>query len=75
MYTQTYNGVWGGFAGQIVYSLVTDALGNLYGPLYNSGIISRWLVTTPTSSSPQTTWYLSTPTMLHLMVFDLILIC
>ena len=56
--------VYGVVLQRIVYSLVTDSLGNLYGPMYNTGIINRWLaLTTPTSTSPQTTWYSSTPAL------------
>ena len=61
--TQTYsNNSWSGLVlVNICLFLATDALGNLYGPIYYQCTINRWLALSAFTTSAQTIWYSSTP--------------
>ena len=51
---------WSTSVGNYVNSLATDSFGNLYGPLYTTGTISRWNALSTLTTQVQSTWYSGT---------------
>ena len=51
---------WSSSFSNFVYSLATDASGNLYGPLFTLGTIARWTGVITLTSQVPTIWYSGT---------------